>query len=260
MSAAGSTRRLVLVTGGSDGIGLATAQAFAAAGHGVAIAGRDQARLLSALAVLPEGALSVAMDVADSGSIARAVSRLSSDGFQVDVLVNNAGLMGNAKPLGSELDKELRRSMDANVFGPALLCSLLVPDMRKRGWGRIVNVASSAGLFAPLRQLPYSTSKAALIALTRGMAVELAGSGVTANAVAPGPVATSAYVRAKGEAGATARARSIPSGRLARPDEIAAAIVFLAGDMAGHITGHTLSLDGGEAAAGPYTTMFPPGS
>jgi NAD(P)-dependent dehydrogenase (short-subunit alcohol dehydrogenase family) len=128
--------------------------------------------------------------------------------------------------------------------------------MAARGWGRIVNVASLAGFGGPLGVIPYAVSKAAVIALTRAMASELGPKGVTVNAVAPGAVTTEAYVARKGEASIRARARSIPTARLATPEEVAAAIVYLCGESSGQTTGQVLAIDGGEQGAGPYTSMW----
>jgi NAD(P)-dependent dehydrogenase (short-subunit alcohol dehydrogenase family) len=192
------------------------------------------------------------MDVSDDRSVDAGLARLADQGIVVDVLVNAAGLIGHNATVDGALTAALRANLAVNVTGPALLCERLVPTMTARGWGRVVNVASTAGLAAPPGQLPYAVSKAALIALTRSLAVDVAGRGVTVNAVAPGPVLTDDFRRRKGEAGIAARGRPIPSGR---PDEVAAAIVWLAADPAAQITGQTVTIDGGEAAAGPYATL-----
>ena len=248
-------RRTVLVTGGGSGIGLATAVAFAGQGHRVIVCGRDPVRLAEALPRLGPGAVAVPMDVADDGSVDVGLARLADQGVAVDVLVNAAGLIGHNATVDGAMTAALRANLAVNVTGPALLCERLVPAMAARGWGRVVNVASTAGLAAPPGQLPYAVSKAALIALTRSLAVDVAGRGVTVNAVAPGPVLTDDFRRRKGEAGIAARGRPIPSGRLTLPDEVAAAIVWLAADPAAQITGQTVTIDGGEAAAGPYATL-----
>ena len=248
-------RRTVLVTGGGSGIGLATAVAFVRQGLKVVICGRDPARLAEALPHLGPEALAVPMDVSDDRSVDAGLARLADQGIVVDVLVNAAGLIGHNATVDGALTAALRANLAVNVTGPALLCERLVPTMTARGWGRVVNVASTAGLAAPPGQLPYAVSKAALIALTRSLAVDVAGRGVTVNAVAPGPVLTDDFRRRKGEAGIAARGRPIPSGRLTTPEEVAAAIVWLAADPAAQITGQTVTIDGGEAAAGPYATL-----
>jgi NAD(P)-dependent dehydrogenase (short-subunit alcohol dehydrogenase family) len=248
-------RRTVLVTGGGSGIGLATAVAFAGQGHRIVVCGRDPARLAQALPLIGPDAVAISMDVADERSVHAGLERLADQGVALDVLVNAAGLIGHNATVDGAMTAALRANLAVNVTGPALVCERLVPAMAARGWGRVVNVASTAGLAAPPGQLPYAVSKAALIALTRSLAVDVAGRGVTVNAVAPGPVLTDDFRRRKGEAGIAARGRPIPSGRLTTPEEVAAAIVWLAAEEAAQITGQTLTIDGGEAAVGPYATL-----
>lgn len=248
-------RRTVLVTGGGSGIGLATAFAFAGQGHRIVVCGRDPARLAEALPSLGPDAVTISMDVSDDRSVDAGLERLADQGVVVDVLVNAAGLIGHNATVDGAMTAALRANLAVNVTGPALLCERLVPAMAARGWGRVVNIASTAGLAAPPGQLPYAVSKAALIALTRSLAVDVAGRGVTVNAVAPGPVLTDDFRRRKGEAGIAARGRPIPSGRLTTPEDVAAAILWLAAEEAAQITGQTMTIDGGEAAAGPYATL-----
>lgn len=250
--------RNALVTGGSEGIGFATAKMLLDAGHTVAICGRRQAKLDEAVAKLGGGkrVRAVRMDAMDEASVAAGLSELDKAGFAVDILVNNAGDVGTVGGINPELPEKLRLSLDGNLHSVTRLSVALVPGMAARGWGRIVNVASLAGLGGPLGVIPYAVSKAAVIALTRAMASELGPKGVTVNAVAPGAVTTEAYVARKGDASIRARARSIPTARLATPEEVAAAIVYLCGENSSQTTGQILAIDGGEQAAGPYTSMW----
>lgn len=250
--------RSALVTGGSEGIGFATAKMLLDAGYAVAICGRRQAKLDEAVAKLGGGkrVRALRMDATDEASVAAGLAELDKAGFAIDILINNAGDIGNAGGIGPDLPAKILASLDGNLHSVARLSVAVAPAMAARGWGRIVNVASLAGLGGPLGVIPYAVSKAAVIALTRAMASELGPKGVTVNAVAPGAVTTEAYVARKGEASIRARARSIPTARLATPDEVAAAIVYLCGENSGQTTGQILAIDGGEQGAGPYTSMW----
>ena len=254
--------RTALVTGGSQGIGFATARVLAERGHRVALAGRtashlDEAkkRLLSC-GVPEERILLVEMSVGDEASMKAGLDLIGDQWGDVEILINNAGRVVPPDPFSKSNIASLRTALEVNLFGTAYLCQELLPPMRERRWGRIVNVASTAGIGAPYRLMPYSVSKAAVIALTKCLAVETAEDGICVNAVAPGPVATENYRAAKGEAAIARRAASIPSRRLADPNDVAAAIGFFASDEAAHVSGEIMAIDGGEQAAGAYSFQW----
>ena len=244
--------KVAVVTGGGAGIGLAIARAFARAGARVAIAGRSKERLAHAAALIEDaGGEAVFAIPADMGKppdcqriIAATIERFDA----LDILINNAAHFALV-PLMEAEPAEAARFMQINVMGP-LHCSRAFAHwaIEGRHKGAIVNVSSIAGS----RPAPgcglYSASKAALESLTRSMALEWARQGVRVNAVAPGHVATQGVLEdfRTGRLDETAMMRAIPAGRIADADDIADAVLFLAGDRARHIEGQVLTVDGGE--------------
>jgi 3-oxoacyl-[acyl-carrier protein] reductase len=244
--------RVCLVTGASRGIGLATARGLAAEGARVVLTARGEDELAAAAAEI--GADHLALDVTEPG----AAGRLLAHAGRVDVLVNNAGTSA-VKPLDELTDEDFEAQWQLNVIASLRLMRVCAPAMAERGWGRIVNVASSSGKRPSGTNVAYSVAKAAQLSLSRSFADAYAARGVLVNAVAPGPVASQLWLgeggladqqaRAKGisreEALEAARSR-IPLGRLAEEDEIAAVIVFLCSERASNVTGAAWSVDGGS--------------
>lgn len=238
--------KTAIVTGGTGGIGLEIARLFAAHGANQVIVG-TRATANEIAAGLPGGAarnVGVTADVADSQA-ADAVVAAALDRFgRIDVLVNNAGIsvVENAEALAVA---DFDRVMAVNVRGPFLMSQAAGRAMIARKSGRIVNVASQAGVVAIDRHLVYCTSKFALIGMTKVLALEWARHGITVNAVSPTVVETPLGKRVwAGEAG-EAMKRKIPVGRFAQPEEVAAAVLYLVSDAAGMITGENLIVDGG---------------
>jgi NAD(P)-dependent dehydrogenase (short-subunit alcohol dehydrogenase family) len=224
--------RVVVVTGGAKGIGKAVAARFASAGDRVEAAGHDE------------------LDVTDEAAVQSYFERLG----RVDVLVNNAGIASGAPLARTTLD-EWRAHLDVNATGAFLCTRAVLPGMIERGDGRIVTVASIAGLVGSRYAAAYTASKHAAVGLTRAAAAEVAGTGVTVNAVCPAYVDTDmtkrtvenivAKTRRSAEEAQSELEAMTPLGRLLDPDEVAAAVVFLASPEAAAINGQTLVLDGG---------------
>jgi NAD(P)-dependent dehydrogenase (short-subunit alcohol dehydrogenase family) len=224
--------RRVVVTGGTRGIGAAIAARFALAGDDVVAVGRDDC------------------DVTDEDSVAALFARVGA----VDVLVNNAGVASSA-PLARTTLHDWRAHSDVNATGAFLCTRAALPGMLERGSGRIVSVASTAGVVGARYTAAYTASKHAAVGLMRAIAAEVAGTGVTANAVCPTFVRTDltrasvrriAETTGRSEAEAEAAlAGASPLGRLLEPDEVAFAVAFLAAPEAAAINGQTLVIDGG---------------
>lgn len=245
--------RVAVVTGGAMGIGADVCGRLAAAQFHVVVADRDSAKaeeMAADLRARGHAAESLAVDVGEADSVARAFSAVEQRHGRCDVLVNSAGIAKVFPFLEFPADN-FAATLAVNVTG-AFLCAqhaarLMVP----RRWGRIVNIASVAGMRAVgTGRTAYGTSKGAVIALTRQMAVELAEHGVTANAVAPGPVDTPMTQVLHTEQFRAEYCKAIPMNRYGTTGEIAAAVMYLVSDDAGFTTGVTLPVDGGFLAAG----------
>ncbi|MBC3987464.1 SDR family oxidoreductase [Streptomyces sp. AC563] len=239
--------RTVLVTGGAGGIGQAVARAFATAGETVVIADRDAERVTGTAQAL--GVHGRVFDITDEASIERELDALQAELGPVEVLVNNAGLLTTHGTLmelpGSDLDTILR----TNVVGTFLMTQHVARRMvAARVAGTIVNISSIGGRQPTPGMGGYESSKAAVDAVTRWAAIELAEHGIRVNAVAPGPVLTEMLAAGMPEGSPQRQAWEgrIPLRKLAAVDDVAAATVFLASDAAAHITGTSLPVDGGQ--------------
>ncbi|WAP66866.1 SDR family oxidoreductase [Jiella pelagia] len=230
-----------LITGAAGGIGVAMAEAFAKAGARLVLVDIADASGLAAR-LGPEHRHAV-IDLEDPAAIAAGVETIGRE-TGIDILVNNAGF-GIVFPADTTEIEAWDRTMRINLRAPWLMAAAALPFLKVSGRGRIVNVSSQAGVIAIEEHAAYGASKAALINLTKVLAIEWAQYGITANAIAPTVVETPmALVGWSGEKGEKAR-RDIPVGRFARPSEIAAAALYLASAEAGIVNGATLMADGG---------------
>ena len=248
-----SERRVAVVTGGAMGIGAEVGRRLAAAGHHVFIADLNLDAAETTAQELREAkghAAALAMDVGRPESIADAFQQIEREHGRCDVLVNCAGIAKVFPFLEFPLDN-FALTMNVNVTGTLLCAQAAARLMLRRRWGRIVNIASVAGMRAVgSGRTAYGTSKGAVIALTRQMAVELAEHGITANAVAPGPVDTPMTQVLHSERFRQEYSKAIPMNRYGTTGEIAAAVMYLVSEDAGYVSGVVLPVDGGFLASG----------
>ena len=248
-----ATGRVTLITGGGKGIGAAIAVRLAAEGARLALTGRD-AEALRQVADATR-ALAIVADVTDAAAMDRAVAEIEETLGPIDVLVANAGI-ASPLPLHATDDATWDRTFAVNVTSPFRLARALLPKMAKRGWGRVVNIASNAGLSGYAFTSAYCASKHALVGLTRSLAIEFARSGVTVNAVCPGFVDTEMATRAAenivaktkrdlDEARKALEALS-PQRRLMTSEEVAHVVAMLMSDAARGINGQAIAIDGGQ--------------
>jgi len=238
-----STRHVALVTGAARGIGLATAQGFAAQGWRVVLLDRDADELARVVSDLPD-ATALVCDISDPDAVAASFATLD----RLDCLVNNAGV-AQFGPIEA-CDFALWRTIMATNLDGTFLCSQAALPFLKDSRGSIVNVASISGLRASTLRVAYGTSKAAVIQLTKQQAAELGEYGIRANCVCPGPVRTKLAMAVHSQEIINAYQDAIPLNRYGSEAEIAAAIIFLASDSASYITGQVLAADGGFDSTG----------
>jgi NAD(P)-dependent dehydrogenase (short-subunit alcohol dehydrogenase family) len=221
--------RVAVITGGASGIGRASAVRLAQDAITVITLDRSEDA-------------DVVADVTDAGAVAAALARIG----RVDILVNSAGIVGPNKPLWEVSDDEWATTFAVNVTGTFHMCRAVVPGMRDRGWGRIVNLASMAGKDGNPRLGAYSATKAAVIGLTKSLGKELATSGVLVNAIAPAVIETPMNAANTPEV-LEYMTSLIPMRRLGRPEEVAELVAWLASDKCSFSTGAVYDLSGGRA-------------
>ena len=244
--------RKALITGGAKGLGRIMAQAFAEAGADVAIASRTlsecQATAEALQTLTGRKIFAAALDVTNESEI-RALKEILDENFgAIDILVNNAGIniRGNIEDLSLA---DFEAVMGTNVTGSFLCAKVFGPAMSQRNWGRMINLGSILSVISMAGRTPYASSKAAVLGLTRTLAMEWATKGVTVNAICPGPFATDMNLQLLNDpAKYKAFLEKIPMGRWGELHEIAGAALFLASDAASYVTGTTLFVDGGWTA------------
>ncbi|MDF2582394.1 MAG: oxidoreductase [Mycobacterium sp.] len=249
--------KTALVTGSTQGIGLAIAQGLASAGARVIVNGRTQSRVDEAVATIGGAAVGIAADVSDTAGADAVIDRFPD----VDVLVNNLGIF-EAVPAREVTDEQWRRYFDVNVLSAVRLIRAYLPSMTEKGWGRAIQIASDSAIVTPAEMIHYGVSKTALLAVTRGFAKDAAGSGVTVNSVIAGPTHTAGveefvyqlvdkdlpWEQAQREFMIKHRPQSLLQ-RLIEPAEIANMVTYLASPLASATTGGALRVDGGYVDA-----------
>ena len=246
--------RTVLITGAAGGLGSTAARRFAAEGAKLALLDRDRdaaGQLASELSAQDVEALALAVDVTDAGAVENAIARVEEHFGRIDVLFNNAGVGSGSFSIAEMDPAEWDRVIAINVRGVFLGCKYGVPALARAGGGAIVNMGSSTGRHDTITGgAAYMASKAAVEALTKSLALQVAPLGIRANTICPGIIQTSLSFRQQ-ERGDEERffaefAARIPLGRVGQPEDVAAAVAFLASDQARHITGASLLIDGGQ--------------
>jgi 2-hydroxycyclohexanecarboxyl-CoA dehydrogenase len=243
--------KVAIVTGAASGIGAAIAQKMAQAGAKVVVADVQADKGETRAATLREAggdARFMHVDMTDAASIAAFAESVQAQLGPVDVLVNGAG-WGKTHPFWEGTPELWDRIIGLNLVGPMRLAKALLPEMMKRGGGKIVNIASDAGRVGSLGETVYSGAKGGLIAFTKALARETARYGINVNCVCPGPTDTP-LMAAVPEKVQEALTKAIPFRRLGKPEEVADAVMFFAGEQSSYVTGQVLSVSGGLTMAG----------
>jgi NAD(P)-dependent dehydrogenase (short-subunit alcohol dehydrogenase family) len=244
--------RVAIITGGASGIGRAVARRLSAEGAAVAVADASRSGAETLAKELTEAgarAIALQVDVSNSDEAARMVEGTLATFDGLDILIHSAGI-GVERAFLETSPEEWRRIIDVDLSGTFYCCQAAAREMVKRGYGRIVTLASVAGLHGGMDRAAYGAAKGGVITLTKVMAVELAAHGITVNALAPGPIETEMVKKMHSPGTRRAYRAAVPLDRYGTPEEVADSALFLAGEAAGYVTGHVLTVDGGFMAAG----------
>lgn len=235
-----------IVTGAATGIGEAIAHRLAGAGATIAIVDLNLAGAQRVAGAIAGGSFAVQADVSQAAAVRKVVEEALARTGRIDILVNNAGIAGPAAPIWEQTDEDWQRNLAINLTGVFYFCRAVIPHMRSRGYGRIVNIASIAGKEGNPRMAPYSASKAGVIGLTKSIGKELATDGICVNAVAPAVVQTQILDQLTPEQVAYMTDK-IPMKRTGKPAEIAAVVHFLASPDCSFVTAQCYDASGGRA-------------
>lgn len=240
--------KVAIVTGGANGIGRSYCSRLAAEGTSVVVADVDEASARAASAAIQAAGgvvLALGTDVADEASVTR-MARATVERFgRIDILVNNAAIFAPRAPFDQVTLEEWQRAMSVNVGGVFLCCKAVFPQMKERGWGRIINIASSTFWTGKEDHLHYVTAKGAVVGLTRQLAFEIGRYGITVNALAVGLTSTDRVTAWLGRDELERHAAQRSVKRQLTPEDLADAVVFLASEGSSMITGQVLNVDGG---------------
>jgi NAD(P)-dependent dehydrogenase (short-subunit alcohol dehydrogenase family) len=239
-----TTEKIALVTGAARGLGYAIAMALQASGVRVVLA--DVSPTVNEAAETIGAAGAIQMDVAQYPAVETALTCINERYGAPDILVNNAGITTNIARSDRMEPAAWEHELAVNLNGPFYLTRLVLPSMKEKGWGRIINISSTAATGGLNRQSGYAASKAGLLGLTHTVALEFSPYGITCNAVLPGLIETEKVGEIPHDIREAAIER-IPAGRTGRPEEVAALVAFLASPLAGYINGAALPIDGGAS-------------
>ena len=242
--------QVAIVTGGGKGIGKATASILARHGARITVADCDLPVAEKTAAEITketsQPVLAIQTDVSRASSVTEMVSGTLAEFSRIDILVNNAGIGGHALPISEVSEEEWEQVLNVNLKSVFLCCRAVIPHMRKRKSGKIVNVASIAGKEGNPRMIPYSASKAGVICLTKALAKEVVEDGIRVNCVAPAVIGTTILDTLTDEQVAYMTER-IPMKRVGKPEEVGAVIHFLASEASSFVTGQCYDVSGGRA-------------